>query len=195
MKNLREEITKAAEVILSGGIVCFPTESTYGLAVLASNHEALERLAEVKGRKDTSPFGLIVPNISSGKNLVEDWTPLAQRLADKHWPGPLTMILKAKKGLHSRLMGEGDGVGFRITSHKIAHELVERVGAPITATSANLTGQSNATNVQEAQDQLKKQINYYLDGGSCDDVPSTVVLLNGDTYKILRPGPCELIWG
>ena len=192
MKKIREEIAKASEVILSGGIVCFPTESTYGLAALASNHEALERLAEVKGRNETSPFGLIVPSIASAKELVENWSPKAQMLADMHWPGPLTMVMKAKSGVHSRLLGDGAGIGFRITSHKIAQQLVESVGSPITATSANLSGQSNAQSIGEAKGQLGADVDYYLDGGECGDQPSTVVFVNQEDIKVLRPGPIDL---
>lgn len=187
-----DAINEAARCIREGGVVCFPTESTYGLAVDIRIPSALERLVKLKGRDPKSPFGLIVSSVDDAKMLSSDWPPRADELANMHWPGPLTIVVPALKTLASMLVGEQGGVGIRCSSHPIASELVQRVGAPITATSANLSGEPNATRIEEARARLGDGVDVYLDGGVCDEKPSTLVLVNQSDCQVLRPGPIDL---
>lgn len=188
------EIAGAAERLRAGELVCFPTETMYGIAADIRRVDALERLAQIKGRADTSPFGLIVSAVDHAVALASSWPTLAAELAAEHWPGALTLVVPARSGLPEQLVGPGGGVGVRLTSHSWAAALAREVGGPITATSANRSGEPAALDVDSARRYFGESLSHYLDAGrAVQETPSTVVSISetGD-LRVLRPGAVDI---
>jgi L-threonylcarbamoyladenylate synthase len=187
-------MSAALAALAAGEVVCLPTESSYGLAADLRSAAALARITLLKGgRSPDSPFPLIAPAIEQARALAHTWPDAAERLARRHWPGPLTIVVPARPGLPPEVVGPGGGVGVRVSSHALAGELARRVGAAITATSANRSGQPPATTVAEARAVFGDEIACYLDGGACTGTPSTVVAVGADgALRLLRRGPIDV---
>ena len=179
-------------VLGSGGVACVPTETTYGLAADARDPAAVEAVAELKGRAETAPFAVIAADADQARSILAAWPPAAAELAARHWPGPLTLVVAAIEGLPGRLVGPR-GVGVRVSSHPWCRELAARLGRPITATSANPSGEPAATSVEMARGYFGDRI-AYLDGGeSAAGPPSTVVAIGSDgELEVLRAGAIEI---
>lgn len=189
-----QRITAAARTLAAGGLVCFPTETMYGIAADIRRRDALDRLVALKGRAETAPFGLIVSRPEQAEELAAVWPDAAEALAAEHWPGPLTLVVPARLDLPRCLVGPGGGVGMRQSSHPWAAALARDVGGPITATSANPTGQPAAMNVAQAQAYFGARIDVYLDAGpAAQATPSTVVEISaaGD-LRVLRAGAIDI---
>ncbi len=182
-------IESALSALRAGEAIVFPTETFYGVGVDALNRRALERLFQLKGRDPGKPVGLIAADLEMVARVAVEIPPAARRLATRFWPGPLTIVLPARPELARELTNREGGVGIRVSPHPIALELTRRLGSPLTATSANLAGQSPARTLNEAWQAFGEAIAAYVDGGTLrGELPSTVVALQGATIKILRPG-------
>jgi L-threonylcarbamoyladenylate synthase len=177
-------IARAASLIRGGAIVGYPTETLYGLAADALSRSAIEALLQVKGRDPAQSLPLLVVDLEMARGLVEEIPPLAQRLMAAHWPGPLTVVLRARSGLPAPLVSDRGGVGLRVSADPVAADLTLRVGRPITATSANRSGQPPATSAVLA---CLDGVALVLDDGVRDRPASTVIELL-DTPRILRRG-------
>lgn len=188
------QIDAAAQAIGAGKVVCFPTETTYGLAVDGADRGALARLVALKGRDPSSPFALIAPDAPAAAGLARVWPDAAARLAGEHWPGPLTLVVPARADLPGEIVGPTGGVGVRVSSHPWALALARAVGRPITATSANRAGEPPSTSVAAARDAFGDGVSIYLDAGPSQAVTaSTVVDVGADgSVTVLRPGPVVL---
>ena len=172
-----------------GEAIVFPTETFYGVGVDATNPLALERLFELKGRDPDKPVALIAADLAMVARVVSAIPPVAIRLARAFWPGPLTIVLPARPEISSALTNREGGVGIRISPHPIALELARRLGAPLTATSANLAGEPPARTIAEARAAFGTRIAAYVDGGTLyGSLPSTVIAIEGDRIKVLRAG-------
>jgi L-threonylcarbamoyladenylate synthase len=184
----------ALAALLRGEVVCLPTESSYGLAADARSAAALARVTALKGgRPADSPFPLVVADADAARDLAAVWPDAADRLARRHWPGPLTLVVPARPGLPSEVVGPDGGVGVRVSSHPLAAALARALGAPITATSANRSGQPPATTVAEARAAFGDEVAVYLDGGVCAGIPSTVVAVDeAGRLRVLRAGAIAL---
>ena len=190
MSNQNE---RALEVLRAGGLVCVPTESSYGLAVDASNLQAITRLQELKGRDAAAPFGLIAGTLELAKACTGAWPPGASALAAEHWPGPLTMILPPHSSTVGALLGPTGGVGVRVSSASEVTWLATKLGAPITATSANPSGMAPARTVADARSYFGAEVDFYLDGGLCEGEASTLVAFDEHGRpQVLRQGPIVL---
>jgi L-threonylcarbamoyladenylate synthase len=184
-------IRGALAALLRGEVVCLPTESSYGLAVDARSARALARVTALKGgRPADSPFPLVVADAQAARDLAAVWPDAAERLARRHWPGPLTLVVPARPDLAPELVGPGGGVGVRVSSHPLARALAAALGGAITATSANRSGQVSASSLEQARAVFGDQITFYLDGGLCAGTPSTVVEVDErGSLRLVRPGP------
>jgi L-threonylcarbamoyladenylate synthase len=185
-----EELQLAVAALERGEVVCLPTETFYGLAVRADSQTALLALAEIKARNADTPFGLLVPSVESLRSLARVWPKGVQELVQRFWPGPLTVVVPARNDLCQEIVGPRGGVAARMSSHPIAAALVASFGAPVTATSANPTGQEPASLVSTARGYFGDQVAVYLDGGTCRaSSASTVAELDesGD-IRVLREG-------
>ncbi len=183
-------IEEALAALRAGELVVYPTETFYALGADAASAPALERLFAIKQREADKPVALIVADLAMAREIVAEMPPAALRLARRFWPGPLTMVLPARRGLHRALLSRDGGVGLRVSSHPVALALVERFGRPLTATSANLAGHPPATTVARARSAFGHKVKVYVDGGRLgSSAASTVLIFQDDQFRVLRPGP------
>lgn len=188
--DIGDAIDRALAALNADELVVYPTETFYGLGADAASPRALERLFAIKRREPGKPVALIVADLAMARQIVVEIPAAALRLADAFWPGPLTMVMPARAGIHAGLLGRDGGVGLRVSSHPIAHELVRRLGRPLTATSANLAGEPPANTVEQARAAFGDKVAVYLEGGRLGlTAASTVVAFNGSRSNVLRAGP------
>jgi L-threonylcarbamoyladenylate synthase len=189
---LRGGVARAVAVLRGGGVVCFPTESVYGLAVDPADPAALARLIALKGRDARAPIALIAADLAQAKTIAAGWPPAADELARAAWPGALTLVVPAAPHVAAELRGPA-GVGVRVPDHALARALAAGLGRPITATSANRSGEPAAIDVGLARAALGDGVDLYLDGGTCAGTPSTVVAVGQDgTLALIREGAVAL---
>ena len=189
LKANRRGIEKAAQWILQGKVVAFPTETFYGLGADALDAEALQKIFRVKQREEDKPLLLLVADQTWLPGLVKDIPPRAGPLMERFWPGPLTLVFEASPHLPSLLTANTGKIGLRISSHPVAQALVRVVGRAITATSANVSGQPAASEAGEVFRSLGKRVGVILDGGkTAGGLGSTVVDVSGASPKIIRQG-------
>ena len=181
------ELRRAAEVIGRGGVVAYPTDTFYGLAVDPRNADAVGRLFVVKGRDADKASPLIASSLAQAAEAVE-FTDMGRRLAERFWPGPLSLVLKAKDALSRDVLGRGDTAAIRVPRDEIARGLAAAVGYCITATSANLSGHSPVSTPALIDDQVRGRIDFILEGTSPGGAPSTIVDVTGDLPRLVRAG-------
>jgi L-threonylcarbamoyladenylate synthase len=182
-------IERARQLILEGGIVAFPTETFYGLAADGLNERALQKVFHIKGREEGKPLLLLVADRSWVPGLVQEISSLAERLIDKFWPGPLTLVYAASPHIPAILTANTGKIGLRISSFPAARDLVQAVGRAITGTSANLSGRPSISTAQEVFQELGGKVDLILDGGkTAGGLGSTVLDVSGAEPKIIREG-------
>jgi L-threonylcarbamoyladenylate synthase len=180
-------IREAADLIRRGLVVAYPTDTLYGLAVDPRNAEAVKRLYDLKGRADTSALTLIAADLSHVRAAGE-MTPEAERLAARWWPGPLTIVVRARAILAREMLAGGRTVGIRIPDHAVAGALARDAGFPITATSANRSG-ANAASTADAVAAALPDVDAIVDAGPVrGGSPSTIVDASESPVTLLRQG-------
>ena len=185
----KEELAPAAEILRAGGLVAFPTETVYGLGADALDEKAAKRIYAAKGRPSDNPLIVHIANVDSLKELAVDIPECAYALAEKFWPGPMTMILKKRDCVPYGTTGGLDTVAIRMPNHRVALELIEASGVYVAAPSANSSGKPSPTKAKHVYDDLKDKIDMIVDGGDCKiGLESTIIDLTGETPMILRPG-------
>ena len=188
---MRERIAEAVAQLSRGAIVGIPTESTYGLAVDALSADALERLFALKSREPGKPPPILISDEAMLNLLVERVPEKARQLMARFWPGPLTLVLPARANLPEALVLHG-GIGVRRSPHPIADALTAAFGRPITATSANPSGQPAAVRASQVKDYFGDSV-HILDGGDAPAAPPSTVARVDDSGKItiLRAGALD----
>ncbi len=199
----RGRIAEAAACLRDGGLVIFPTETVYGVAANALNHEALERLKNVKERHPDKPFTVHVGAPSDARKYVERLSPLAERLIRKTWPGPLTVVLPAGDPTRAPVIQEsspehvpslyfkGD-IGIRCPEPAITCALLTEAGVPVVASSANPAGRPPPGDADQAMAMLGGKVDFVIDGGPARyGQASTVVRIEDNAYSVLREGILE----
>ena len=187
--NFKGAVKETAKVLVKGGLIAYPTESFYGLAVETGNESALKRLFEVKKRPPGRPVLILTPSAEAVSQYVEYISPVAAHLIKAFWPGGLTLVFKA--GPHiSTLLTAGTGkIGIRLSSHPLANALAKAVGVPISGTSANISGQPACRNAEEVLNVFGRDLDLILDGGETVGMTgSTVLDVTVDPPQILREG-------
>jgi L-threonylcarbamoyladenylate synthase len=185
----REALERAAGIIRSGGLVAFPTETVYGLGANALDANAIARIYQAKGRPFASPLIVHVLDEIGARSLAAEWPRLAQQLAQRFWPGPLTLVLKKAESVPDLVTASLDSVGIRVPANPIALALIRAAGVPIAAPSANLFTQLSPTTAQHVETGLGTRVDMILDGGpTAVGIESTVVSLRRAPPSILRPG-------
>ncbi len=180
---------QAAKIIQSGGLVALPTETVYGLGADGLNPAAVDKIFLAKGRPNDNPLILHIWNVSQIEELCHDVPESAYRLAEKFWPGPLTMVLPAKACVPKRTTGGLDTVAVRCPDNAVTREVIRLAGVPIAAPSANISGKPSTTTAQHVLDDHDGKIPLIIDGGACRvGVESTIVDLSEDRPRLLRPG-------
>lgn len=183
------QVAHAAELIRSGGLVAFPTETVYGLGANALDASAVARIYAAKGRPHTSPIICHISDLEMLHAVVAAWPEAAQHLAEKFWPGPLTLVLPKASAVPDLVTAGRATVGVRMPSHPIALELVTAAGVPVAAPSANRFTEVSPTTAEHVRRSLGDRVDYILDGGRCPvGIESTVLTLAEPTPILLRPG-------
>jgi L-threonylcarbamoyladenylate synthase len=187
------DISRAASLITEGGLVAFATETVYGLGANAYDQRAVARIFEAKERPRFDPLIVHLGDAGWLWEVVSSVPPLAQRLIDAFWPGPLTLVLPKTDRIPDLATAGLATVGVRIPSHPSALKLLLKANVPIAAPSANLFGHVSPTTAQHVAEQLGSRIDYVLDGGPCTvGVESTILDLSGEHPTLLRPGGLAL---
>jgi len=184
-----QEIEKAAEILRRGGLVAFPTETVYGLGADASSPAAIRKIFAAKGRPADHPVIVHVAGTSDLKHWAADVPRSAWLLAERFWPGPLTMVFRRAARVSDLLTGGQDTVGLRVPSHPVAQQLLRTFGRGIAAPSANRFGRLSPTTAQHVREELKDAVDLVLDGGPCEvGIESTIVDFTRAEPAVLRPG-------
>jgi L-threonylcarbamoyladenylate synthase len=184
-----EEISIAAEIIRSGGLVVFPTETVYGLGANALDPSAVSKIFALKGRPASSPLIVHVASIEQARTLAAQWPQAAEQLAARFWPGPLTIVIPKNPRIPDSVTAGLPTVGLRMPKNDIALALIREAGVPIAAPSANRFTQLSPTTAQHVRDAFGNDAPMILDGGPCEvGLESTVVAIVDGGVEILRPG-------
>jgi L-threonylcarbamoyladenylate synthase len=190
---LLKSLDIAVRYLRQGRIVAFPTETYYGLAVDPDCASAVQKLYKAKKRKPDKPLLLLIENIKQLDSIVREVPSQYFQFIEKYWPGPLTLIFHGKKTLNQQITGNTGTVGVRISPHPIAQALVSRMGKPITATSANITGFPPARSAQEVVNALGNGVDYIIDGGQTNaGLCSTILGIQNGKLILLRNGQIDL---
>ena len=185
----KDKIRYAAQVLKSGGLVAFPTETVYGLGANALDEKAVRKIFKAKGRPSDNPLIVHIAGISWVDRLAREVPCSAKALMESFWPGPLTIVM-AKSGAVPDVVTAGlDTVAVRMPSHPVALELISQAGIPVAAPSANISGKPSPSAARHVVDDLSGKVDIIIDSG-CTDVglESTVLNLTADPPEILRPG-------
>jgi L-threonylcarbamoyladenylate synthase len=181
-------LDRALEILESGGIVAFPTDTVYGIGTSAFNNEAVLRLFEVKGRSRTQAVPVLISSMAQIDTVTNGLSDLARHLAERYWPGPITLVLAKNTNL-AEAVSPSETVGVRMPKHEFAKSLIDAAG-PLAVTSANITGHQSLSGADEVFQVMKGEIELVIDGGKTPgQVPSTVVDCTGRKPVILREGP------
>ena len=176
-------------IMRGGGLVAVPTETVYGLAGNGLDEKAVAEIYEVKGRPEVKPLSLMVHDAASMERYCENVPPQAYTLAKKFWPGPLTIVMKAKPCVPEIVRAGGETVGLRCPDHPLTLELLEKSGVPFAAPSANPSGEPSPKNADSVLKYFDGKIDAVLDGGECGiGCESTLIDLSRTPYRILRQG-------
>ncbi len=182
----KENVETAANILELGGVLCYPTETLYGLAANVFDINAVQRVFEIKGRDLKKPSSIAFGDLNQAKKFLE-FTPAAEKLAKKFLPGPLTIILNSKIEFDEFL--GGSKVSVRIPDNPVAQALLKEIKFPITATSANLSGGKNPVEAKDVVEQIGDKVDLILDAGKCKyGKPSTVVDATSEEIIIVREG-------
>jgi L-threonylcarbamoyladenylate synthase len=184
-------IRYAADQIRAGEVLGMPTDTFYGLAADPFNLRAVDRVYEIKSRSRHKPLSLLIENTDQAEELAKPLPAEFYQLARRFWPGPLTVIVKASSRLPLKVTANSGNVALRVPNARIPLAVVQAAGIPITATSANLSGESECTTALAVRDQLQNRISIIVDGGTSPrEVASTIVDLTDDEarWRIIREG-------
>jgi len=182
-------LAEAVAVLKGGGLVAYPSDTVYGLGAAASDERAVARVFTVKGRLSEKALSLLLADVGDMAPLCAEVPATAKLLAERFWPGPLTLVLRRSPAFQSAALGGGDNVALRVPNHPFLQELIRVLGEPITGTSANRSGQPSCRTAQEVQRELGDAVDLIIDGGSSRvGRESTVVDITTDALKMLREG-------
>jgi L-threonylcarbamoyladenylate synthase len=187
-------VSEAIDKLKKNEVVAIPTETVYGLAAKITSQEALKLIFSTKKRPFFDPLIVHVSSIEQAKSLSSDWNLITKILAEKFWPGPLTLVVPKNQSLVSDLITSGlPNVGLRFPNHKIAIEIINAVGDALAAPSANLFGHTSPSEASHVESEFNSNLPV-VDGGSCEiGIESTVLLIQNKNLSILRPGQISQI--
>jgi L-threonylcarbamoyladenylate synthase len=182
-------IGRAAAVLRAGGIAAIPTDTLYGLAADPFNPAAVSRLFTIKDRETDKAIPLVAAGIEQVRARFGPLPPLAERLAARLWPGPLTLVLHAPPAIANEVTGGTGTVGVRVPAHDVTRALCEAAGAPLTATSANISGRPATADPAVVAAELGARIDLLVDAGTtAGGPPSTIVDVTGNEVRLIRAG-------
>lgn len=188
-EGLREGVARAAEVLRGGGLVAFPTETVYGLGANALKATAVRRIFRAKGRPPGNPVIVHVADVEKARDLAADWPAVADLLAERFWPGPLTLVVLRRPHVPDNVTAGGPTVAIRVPAHPVALALLRESSLPIAAPSANRSNRLSPTLAQHVRSDLDGRLDLILDGGpTSGGIESTVLDVTCSPPRLLRPG-------
>jgi L-threonylcarbamoyladenylate synthase len=191
--SIQQQVEQAITILKRGGIVACPTDTVYGVVAAVNIEPAVERIYRIKGRPHSQALPILLADKSQIADVTKTVPLLAWRLADKFWPGALTLVLLKAESVPDIVTGGGKTVAVRIANHPMPMAIIRGLGVPIVGTSANLSGHPSALTAEEVRTQIGDRVDMIIDGGRCPGgVESTIVDLSGQTPLILRQGAIPL---
>ena len=189
----KTELRAAAQILKNGGLAAFPTETVYGLGGDALRKEAARKIYAAKGRPSDNPLIVHISNMEQLYPLIDSMPEAARKMADRFWPGPLTMVFRKSDAVPAETTGGLDTVAVRFPVHPVARALIEYSGTVIAAPSANLSGRPSTTSAEHCIEDLTGRVEAIVDGGSCDiGLESTILDVSTGEPVLLRPGAVTL---
>ena len=180
---------RAVEILRSGGVVALPTDTLYGISANALDADAASRVFSVKGREEFSPLPVFVSDVNDLFLYGMDVPDVAVRLAELFWPGKLTIVVRKSDRIPPVVSGGLETVGLRVPDHPVPRRIVRELGAPVTATSANVSGKPALTAASDVVAELGARLELVFDGGALSpSLPSTVIDVTDTPPRILREG-------
>ncbi len=190
--KLESSVTQAAQTILNGGVIVYPTETVYGLGANALDSRAVEKVYQVKSRPKSNPILVLIPGLDAMDELVLEVPEFAAALMKKFWPGPLTIVFKASPMVSPILTANSGKIGLRLSSDEFCRELLAICRIPITSTSANLTGDPSPDSIGVISKKVLNSVDLIVDAGElASRVPSTVIDVTQGKVELLREGAIE----
>lgn len=184
-----KSLQRAIEMLRRGGIGAFPTDTVYGLGARIDSEIAINKIFEAKGRSSAQPLPIHISEIGQLHQIAIQISPIARRLAERFWPGGLTLVLPKAPQILELISAGGSTVAVRLPNHPITLALIKGLGIPIIGTSANLSGQPSPVTAKEVIAQLDETLDFVIDGGRCPGgKESTIVDFTQDPPRILREG-------
>jgi L-threonylcarbamoyladenylate synthase len=181
--------SRCRDVIRAGGVVVYPTDTLYGLGADPRNPGAIRKLFSIKGRQADQPILLLIEDQTEVHDWASEITPGAEGLMKKFWPGPLTLVFKAKPEVMTELTGGTGTIGLRVPGNSLTRQLLASLGTALTGTSANISSRQSPRTAQEAAEAIGGMVDMVLDGGRTEGGnPSTVVDVSADEPKVIREG-------
>jgi len=184
-----DKIKTIAHVLKRQGVIAYPTDTFYGLGADCFSSEALRKIHHIKKRKGKKPLSVVISDVEEVKKIVAEIPPLFWSLSRKFWPGPLTIVLKASLLLPEELLGPSRTIGVRLPAVSWLRELIREVQFPLTATSANISGEKEIAHVEKVMEIFSGKVDLIVDGGKTSGTnPSTVLDIITEKPRILREG-------
>lgn len=185
--NPISEVKKAAEILNSGGIIIFPTETVQGIGCLLAKTESINKLYKIKQRDRDKPTLVLVKDLAQAEEFVS-FNKQALALVQRFWPGALTICLPAQKNVPKDILGPGNTLGVRVSSHPFIQQLQKYLSAPLLAPSANFQDQKSPSSVSQIDKRLSSLVDYVVPIDSEAEQPSTIVSFNKGKYNVVREG-------
>ena len=187
------DLDRCREIIRTGGVIAYPTDTFYGLGADPANAAAVRRIFEIKGRQADQPVIVLLPDRSGVREWAAAVTPFAERLMDRFWPGPLTLVFRASPRVLPELTGGTATVGLRVPGSEATRGLLRALGTALTGTSANRSGGANPRTAEDVLRDLGGLVDLVIDGGASQEaLPSTVVDVTGEAPRVLRQGVIDI---
>ena len=187
--SIQQQVEQATTILKQGGIVACPTDTVYGVVAAINIEPAVERIYQIKGRPRSQALPILLADKSQMVDVAKIVPLLAWRLADKFWPGALTMVLLKAESVSNIVTGGGKTVAVRMANPPMPIAIIRGLGVPIVGTSANLSGHPSALTAEEVRTQIGDRVDMIIDGGRCPGgIESTIVDLSGEEPRIIRQG-------
>ena len=187
--DLRDEIIRAVDILREEGVIAFPTDTLYGLGADVFSVRAIQRVFDIKHRTGDMGLPILISSLSELDLVATGVSDTAMDMANRYWPGPLSLVLKKSPDVPLVLSGGRDTVAVRMPNHSVPTALVHELGRPITGTSANPSGGRSTETAEDVRRTLGDRVDYILDGGpSTLGTPSTIVDVTGPVPRLIRPG-------
>lgn len=187
-----DDFLRIPQESLFGKVICFPTDTVYGLGAMINDKEAVEKIFQIKHREAKKPLAILLDNINSLDNYVLNVTPQARYLMEKHWPGPLTLIFEKSDNIIDEVNQSAKTIAFRMPNSEIALKIIGHLGFMAT-TSVNISGEKELNDVSEITRVFDNQIDYIItDRVSLSKYPSTVIDVTGSNPKVIRQGAIKI---